>query len=172
MDFDPILLQMKEYIIRLLRHYQPHLVSSARWYKAGSPGFFSLFRFDFMLDPNLQPWLIEINQSPNLASDANPDLKNMFQRIAYSLLNLNGYGYGQLRHPMNPPDQVEVIAHHNDIDIGWRLCGKCSDTCDGACLICRRCRTPEQSRMLQVRCPLDCVYPGFLLSGHCSEENQ
>lgn len=141
---------MKEYIIRLLHHFQPHLDSSAHYYPAGPAGFFSMFRFDFMLDLNLQPWLIEINQSPNLASDATPDLKNMFQRIVFSLLNLNGYGYGQLRHPLNPPDQMEVIAHHNDVDIGWRICSRCEDTCDGDCLMCRRCRTPEQSRILQV----------------------
>lgn len=154
-QFDPILDQMKEYIIRLVRHFQPHLISSANWYPAGPKGFFSMFRFDFMLDPNLQPWLIEINQSPNLASDATPDLKNMFQRIAFSLLNLNGYGYGQIRHPMNPPDQMDVIAHYNDVDIGWRICSKCENTCDAECLICRHCRTPEQSRMLQVHPPLD-----------------
>ena len=156
-EFDPILDQMKEYVIRLLRHFQPHLDSSARWYPAGPAGFFSLFRFDFMLDSDLQPWLIEINQSPNLASDATPDLKNMFQRIAFSYLNLNGYGYGQLRHPLNPPDQMEVIAHHNDVDIGWRFCSKCEDTCDGDCLICRRCRTPEQTRMLHVRTSPECL---------------
>ena len=150
-DFEPILDQMKEHIVRLLHHFEPHLRSSAYRYPHGPDSFFAMFRFDFLLDPNLQPWLIEINQSPNLSSDSNADLSNMFQRISWSLLNLMGFGHGQLRWPGNPPDQAEVIAHHNDIDIGWRLCTACGDSCEGDCTICRRCRTPEQSKMLRVR---------------------
>lgn len=143
---------MKEYIVRLLHHFEPHLRRSAWAYPHGPDSFFAMFRFDFLLDPNLQPWLIEINQSPNLSSDSNADLSNMFQRISWSLLNLMGFGSGQLRHPGNAADQADIIAHHNDIDIGWRVCSACGDSCDGDCAICRRCRTPEQSKMLRVRC--------------------
>lgn len=151
-DFEPILDQMKEYIVRLLHHFEPHLRRSAWAYRQGPDAFFAMFRFDFLLDPNLQPWLIEINQSPNLSSDTNADLSNMFQRISWSLLNLMGFGRGQLRYPGNAADQADIIAHHNDLDIGWRVCSACGDSCDGDCVICRRCRTPEQSKMLRVRC--------------------
>ena len=148
----------------------PHSASNvqARYYPGGARSFFALFRFDFMLDERLTPWLIEVNQSPNLSSDATADLRNMFQRISFSLLNLMGFGLGQIRHPGNPGGHAEIIGHHNDIDIGWRVCGACTaadggeatgaqgelEGCDGRCAICRRCRTPEQSRMLQVRAVL------------------
>lgn len=150
-DFEPILDQMKEHVVRLLRHFEPHLRRSAWAYPHGPDSFFAMFRFDFLLDPQLQPWLIEINQSPNLSSDTNADLSNMFQRISWSLLNLMGFGRGQLRYPGNPPDQREIAAHNNDIDIGWRVCSACGDSCEGDCVICRRCRTPEQSQALRVR---------------------
>jgi Tubulin-tyrosine ligase family len=154
-DFEPVLDQMKEYIIRLLHHFQPHLVRSAMSYPVGPTGFFTMFRFDFILDPQLHPWLIEVNQSPNLSSDVNVDLQNMFQRISWSLLSLNGYGQGQLRYPLNAEGQQDITAHHNDVDIGWCVCSRCEDTCAGDCVMCRRCRAPEQTRMLRVRTQAD-----------------
>lgn len=163
---------MKEHIVRLLHHFEPTLRNEALRYPHGPRSFFGLYRFDFLLDETLRPWLIEVNQSPNLSSDSTLDLKDMFQRISFSLLSLVGLAPGQLRHPRNANDQVSIVAHHNDIDIGWRVCTECaarasfnastSDAspapvqaapgeCDGACAICRRCRSPEQTRMLQVQ---------------------
>jgi hypothetical protein len=151
LDFEPIFEKMKEYIVRLLLHVEPDLRQQAEYYPYGPTSFFSMYRFDFLIDPALHPWLIEVNQSPNLSSESTLDLKNMFQRISFSLLHLMGFGYGQLRHPGNTGDHLDIIAHHNDLDIGWRICSNCSDNCDGDCVICRKCRTPEQSRMLRVR---------------------
>ena len=159
---------MKEMIVKALLHFEPELRGEAlSFYPHGSRTFFSMYRFDFILDRALQPWLIEVNQSPNLSSDSTEDLKNMFQRISFSLLQLMGFGHGQLRHPHNAPDHGEIIGHHNDVDIGWRVCSRCTpirtqgaangaggkddDACAGECSICRRCRTPEQTRMIQVR---------------------
>lgn len=160
-DFEEILTSMKEMIVKALLHFEPELRSEAlSFYPHGSRSFFSMYRFDFLLDRALQPWLIEVNQSPNLSSESTEDLKNMFQRISFSLLHLMGFGFGQLRHPHNAADHKEIIGHHNDVDIGWRVCSRCTpvgnatgddDECAGECNICRRCRTPEQTRMIQVR---------------------
>jgi Tubulin-tyrosine ligase family len=150
-DFEPILDQMKEDIVRLLLHFEPQLRAAAAAYPHGARSFFGMYRFDFMLDRSLTPWLIEVNQSPNLSSASTVDLRNMFQRISFSLLSLMGFGHGQLRHPSNAEDHMDIIAHHNDVDIGWRICSACVDSCDGDCAMCRRCRTPVQTRIIRVR---------------------
>ena len=150
---------MRESIVRLLHHFEPTLRNEALRYPHGARSFFGLYRFDFLLDEQMRPSLIEVNQSPNLSSDSTLDLKDMFQRISFNLLSLVGLAPGQLRHPGNAEDQAQVVAHHNDVDIGWRVCSHCAATpvegdagteCAGACAICRRCRSPQQTRMLQV----------------------
>jgi hypothetical protein len=167
-NFEDILDRMKEMIVLLLLHFEPTLREEAVFFEHGSRSFFGMYRFDFILDRQLQPWLIEVNQSPNLSSESTKDLKNMFQRISFSLLHLMGFGYGQLRHPNRASDQLDIIGHHNDVDIGWHTCSKCNYVgsidrstgnktepepgCQGPCIICRRCRTPEQTRMIQVCC--------------------
>jgi hypothetical protein len=159
--------------VLLLHHFEPLLRQEALHYPHASRSFFGLYRFDFILDQNLHPWLIEANQSPNLSSESTADLQNMFQRISFSLLHLMGLGSGQLRHPGNAEDHLSIIGHHSDVDIGWRICSNCTEEatgeavgsaggrakswdevklsgCEGHCSMCRRCRTPEQSRMIQV----------------------
>ena len=169
--------EMKEDIVRLLLHFEPTLRNEALFYPGGSRSFFTIFRFDFMLDEALKPWVLEVNQSPNLSSESTLDLKNMFERVSFSLLNLVGLGLGQMRHPYNPEGHEDIVGHHNDIDIGWRVCSQCTaadgsddsgvqgemEGCTGDCAMCRRCRTPEQSQMIRVRRPTCAVVYSFSL---------
>jgi hypothetical protein len=68
LDFDTILEQMKDDVVKLLSR-PSQLRASANSLPHGLyPS--SPCRFDFMVDRQLKPWLIEVNQSPNLASIA------------------------------------------------------------------------------------------------------
>lgn len=52
-----------------------------------------MYRFDFMLDDDLNLYLMESNQSPNVyASEKNLKSKQLFESVLYNALNLIGIG--------------------------------------------------------------------------------
>ncbi|KAF0690429.1 Aste57867_18161 [Aphanomyces stellatus] len=67
---------------------------------AGRGNFFEMFRFDFLVDDKGKPWLMEVNQSPNLAPkyfDSGTDAK-MKRTVVHDLIRLVG--------PQSPADAV------------------------------------------------------------------
>ena len=56
--------------------------------------FFELFRFDFMLDNDLNLYLIEVNQSLNLnPSERLYRDRRLFESVVYDTFNLLGVGH-------------------------------------------------------------------------------
>lgn len=51
-------------------------------------GCFELFGFDFLLDSDLTPWLLEANSSPDLCEDAGPSLRRMTETALTQLFEL------------------------------------------------------------------------------------
>ena len=176
--------------------------------------FFQLVRMDFIADTDLQPWLIEVNQSPNMSPSHFPDNEPMFQSLVSSLISLRGL----LPHQLNWPcvaqhaggggggaggggtgaEMAVVSAAYPStphIDVGYAVCDSCGDDCGGGggagggkkgggnngtatntteegeeeeeevevdtatrgyftlarrCeAVCRRCRTPERTRIIR-----------------------
>lgn len=125
--------------------------SAAAKYGEQAPRFVSLYRFDFLVDEGLRRWLAEVNQSPNLSAAHTPGLKPMFDRLTWSFVSLLGLRPGALNHPHTPDDDTVAVPTPM-VDIGWDVCGACpAERCgeDAACVLCRRCRTPQLTRQLK-----------------------
>lgn len=84
---------IKELVIKTLITGQSHL---HHIFKTNHPDdfenqmCFQILGFDVMIDSNLKPWLIEVNQSPSFATDSAFDftLKKKLMEDTFQLLNL------------------------------------------------------------------------------------
>jgi len=52
---------------------------------------FELLGFDVMLDTNLKPWLLEVNQSPSLATDTEVDM-NVKEKVLTDVFRILNFG--------------------------------------------------------------------------------
>ena len=59
--------------------------------------FFEMVRFDFVLDENLNVFLMEANMSPNLSSAHFPANKLLYEQVIHSVLKLVGVVQGSIR---------------------------------------------------------------------------
>lgn len=64
-----------------------HLVASAANYKS-KHNFFELVRFDFVLDDDLNVYLMEVNMSPNLSSAHFSRNRALYEHVIYGLLSV------------------------------------------------------------------------------------
>lgn len=52
--------------------------------------FFEMMRFDFVVDENLNVYLMEANMSPNLSSAHYPPNRLLYEQVIYNLFSLVG----------------------------------------------------------------------------------
>ena len=74
--------------------YADNMLHATHGWPDGQYQFFELYRFDFIFDDQLNPFLMEANMSPNLSPSAHPGLSEMFSRIANDLISLLGLSQG------------------------------------------------------------------------------
>ena len=72
--------------IKAISHY-PH-----------KDAFFEMVRFDFVLDEDLNVYLMEANMSPNLSSAHFPANRLLYEQVIHSMLRLVGVVQGSVRY--------------------------------------------------------------------------
>lgn len=124
-------------------------------YTGQRTNFFSLLRFDLMLDENLDTYLIEVNVSPGLhRPDMPPEEQLLSRKLIHDLLLLKGLGPGGHHHQFTRPGLLNVTFHPDSIALGEPVCaGGCetAEQCHSkeACMLCRICRSDWQNGVLQ-----------------------
>lgn len=73
-----------------------------------------------------------------------------------------GLHRGGLFHPDTPEELETLMLHTSHVDIGYDICGNCTNTCAEKCIVCRRCRAPAQSQMLKETMQEHANQEGFL----------
>ena len=66
---------------------EAQLLTSVRNYKS-KHNFFELVRFDFVLDDDLNVYLMEVNMSPNLSSAHFAQNRVLYEHVVYGLLSV------------------------------------------------------------------------------------
>lgn len=151
---DDLIGQLKVRILELLLKMQPKLKGVADSYKHGSSSFFAMYRFDFMLDQQLRPYIMEVNLSPNLSSTRHKPLATLFSNVISDLVRLVGFGpEGAHRHIEMTPQAQQKLSSGDVAIADADICQACVDMdCSSSqmnCVAqCPACRTSAQQQAI------------------------
>ena len=100
--------------------------------------FFEMVRFDFMVDSDLNVYLMEVNMSPNLAANSRHQLRSWFEYVVFNTLSVAGLAnsFGSLK----PTGDLGVpLVEDKDLVVFNDVCS--SDECRRSCsqVECRVC---------------------------------
>ncbi|CRK96757.1 CLUMA_CG009979, isoform A [Clunio marinus] len=119
--------------------------------------FFELYRFDFMLDNDLNLYLLEVNQSPNV----NPSVRlardrRMFENLlfdSFTLLGVGSYIKNKTNFEFGGDLEEQMICHRDSITVRPETCVNkpCNETCDPEeCDLCWDCLSNNQRHDLHL----------------------
>ncbi|KAF7991959.1 hypothetical protein HCN44_010760 [Aphidius gifuensis] len=112
--------------------------------------FFEMVRFDFILDEDLNVFVMEANMSPNLSSAHYPPNRLLYEQVLFNLFALIGIGQRIdpiYRKPRNWKEREIEVADKN-IAVLPDVCLKCDDCFRVECQICKPCFTDEMRQIL------------------------
>ena len=115
--------------------------------------FFEMVRFDFVLDSQLNVYLMEANMSPNLSSKHFAMNRLLYEQVLYSLLRLNGILRGGISSTTLTPtsqEEAEMQLAEKDLRVfpeecASESCAASASACDKReCQLCKQCLASEE----------------------------
>ncbi|XP_044584926.1 probable tubulin polyglutamylase ttll-15 [Cotesia glomerata] len=107
--------------------------------------FFELVRFDFIIDEDLNVFLMEANMSPNLSSAHYPENRLLYEQVLFNLFALIGIGQRidpAFRRQSSWRDRAVEVSDKNLV-VFPEICSKCTDCIRSECQLCKFCFTDE-----------------------------
>nr|XP_054758749.1 probable tubulin polyglutamylase ttll-15 [Lytechinus pictus] len=150
-DPDKVYRQIYEAIRGVFVSKYPQLLSAIQRHE-NKHVFFELMRFDFVLDEELNVFLMEVNMSPNLSSAHFTENIHLYERVVYNVLSVNGVARNvpsSLKNSDSRERGMQVST--KEILVKPDLCSseKCFTCEKEECRICYKCLSPPQRLMLQ-----------------------
>ncbi|XP_067680805.1 probable tubulin polyglutamylase ttll-15 isoform X1 [Haliotis asinina] len=140
-------------ILTVYKDKEAKLVEASNKYKS-TRNFFEMVRFDFVLDEDLNVYLMEANMSPNLSSLHFAQNKRLYEHVIFNLLGLVG-----LIHPTannfysSSDDELAMQVSDKDISVFPDVCSssRCHNHCNNLeCKLCSECLTTEWHLQLKL----------------------
>ncbi|KAJ8924058.1 hypothetical protein NQ315_006835 [Exocentrus adspersus] len=115
--------------------------------------FFEMMRIDFVIDENLNIYLLEANMSPNLSSAHFPPNRLLYHQVLYNILGLVGVGERIYKNSLEVRSQSEEEMMVSDKNIATFPDTCNSDLCKTSCIspdcqLCKPCLSPETRKDL------------------------
>ncbi|CAD8093616.1 unnamed protein product [Paramecium sonneborni] len=107
--------QIQDLIIKTFIAVEPHLMSQNEKYYQNKGNFFELFGFDILIDEKLKAWLLEVNVSPSLNTQADLDFKIKTKLIS-DMFHLLGIQYHTSSIENSLPKTKLIRRNLNDIN--------------------------------------------------------
>uniref|UniRef100_A0A914XPX0 Uncharacterized protein n=1 Tax=Plectus sambesii TaxID=2011161 RepID=A0A914XPX0_9BILA len=142
-DPERIWSQIRETIRQVFQAKQKEIQLLIDNYKSQT-NFFELSRFDFVLDEELNVYLMEANMSPNLGSGHFPPNKLLYEQVIMNMLSLVGVGtqlHGESL-AVRELDVEHMMVSPKDMRVFGDKCISplCAESCnDLVCRLCRKC---------------------------------
>ncbi|KAK0164388.1 hypothetical protein PV328_003024 [Microctonus aethiopoides] len=112
--------------------------------------FFELVRFDFVLDEDLNVFVMEANMSPNLSSAHYPPNRLLYEQVIFNLFALIG-----MSQRVDPQFRRETYWNNREVEVADKnlvvlpsMCSMCTDCFRVECLLCKTCFTDEMRLIL------------------------
>ncbi|XP_071503433.1 probable tubulin polyglutamylase ttll-15 [Diadema antillarum] len=150
-DPDHVYQQIHEAIRGVFLNKYPQLLNAIKKYRHKHI-FFELMRFDFVLDEDLNVFLMEVNMSPNLSTAHFLENTHLYERVVYNVLSINDVARDLPFSLRNSQGKVqEMRVSNREIVVKYELCAseECQTCEDEACRVCHRCLAPSQKAMLR-----------------------
>lgn len=136
-----VTLQKEDRFIQVLKKYK------------SSGNFFEMMRFDFVLDENLNVYLMEVNMSPNLSSAHFSANAKLYEHVIYNILSLVGVARSVTNSYENSNEaEKDMVTSNRDIAVfpNWCSSHTCVENCQAQkCQLCNHCMTLELKKTLK-----------------------
>lgn len=114
-------------------------------YPYGSKSFFEMVRFDFVIDSEINVYLMEVNMSPNLSSAHFKQNGVMYEQVVFNTLNLAG-----LSRVSDHRDTIDnILSNDRNLQVYKDECLKCSNCDSDVCKLCLFCTSDSIKEMLK-----------------------
>lgn len=114
-----------------------------------------MYRFDLFLDRDLNLFVFEINQSPNIyVNEKYENNRHVYESVLYNLFNLIGVGTSYKTSSLKFPslDDEQMVVHPNSLSVLPDTCMNfpCNETCAEECELCWDCLDLDRRYELQL----------------------
>ncbi|XP_076314567.1 putative tubulin polyglutamylase ttll-15 isoform X3 [Tachypleus tridentatus] len=156
--------QIKEAVQSVYFEKEKTMIRSAKKFR-NTRNFFEMVRFDFVVDGDLNVFIMEANMSPNLSSAHFPENKLLYEQVIFNVLSLVGVGYLFQTDSLKTKssDETNMVVSDRDIQVFAHDCvlDSCKYSCQGNCQLCTQCLTDEEKYILKD------TYQEHLRRGNC-----
>ncbi|XP_021934388.1 tubulin polyglutamylase TTLL6 isoform X2 [Zootermopsis nevadensis] len=145
--------QIDDALRRAYLKTEPLMVKSASNYRS-KRNFFEMVRFDFVVDEDLNVYIMEANMSPNLSSQHFPPNSMLYEQVLFNTLSLVGVGrkvHGDSLSPRSSSEETMQVTEKN-LMVYPAVCARklCRSSCVSPdCQLCRPCLTAETVDVLK-----------------------
>ncbi|CAA94900.3 putative tubulin polyglutamylase ttll-15 [Caenorhabditis elegans] len=155
MDTSKIWLQIRNIIGEVFRTQQTKMLMSLQNLKL-NPQYFELSRFDFVVDDQLNVFLMEANMSPNLSSGHFKQNQILYEQVLMNIFSLTGISTPITKEAdilfKSRTSEQNPLVNSRDINLPLKFCveNKC-ESCDEApeCQLCGHCMNTETRKILE-----------------------
>ncbi|BES90610.1 Tubulin-tyrosine ligase family [Nesidiocoris tenuis] len=135
--------QIEDAIREVCLSKEPMIMKYLSTYKS-KRNFFEMMRFDFVVDDNLNVFVMEVNMSPNLSSAHFLENQVLYEQVLFNLFSLVGLGtFGYLKND-------RALVSDKNLMVSPSECAACGTSCTAPeCHLCKPCLTPQMKLTLK-----------------------